>query len=311
MPEIAVVIVNWNGAHLLPTCLESVRRQTFSEFETILVDNGSREKNTLEFLQTVEGAGEARIVRDPGDFNFSRLTNRGADAAAGDILLFLNNDIEATEPGWLREMVSHAARAVNGAVGARLWYPNGTLQHGGVVLGLGGVAGHAFPRLKRGRGVYFSRAQLQQNISAVTGACLAVRKELLEKIGRFDETNFSISFNENDFDESRYQRQMAEALGTEHHVIQMSNADIGAVFPEVIWHTEVPILRTAPAPMFLLSKLVREQGFKVVLTGEGADEFLAGYDIFKESQIRHFWARQPLSALRPLLATDVHEVMAP
>jgi len=122
-------------------------------------------------------------------------------------------------------------------------------------------------------------------------------------------TTFSISFGDAEFDESRYQRQMADALGTQHHVIQMSHADIGAVFPEVIWHTEAPILRTAPAPMFLLSKLVREQGFKVVLTGEGADEFLGGYDIFKESQIRHFWARQPSSALRPLLLRRLYPYM--
>ena len=138
-------------------------------------------------------------MRDAGPFNFSRLTNQGAAAARGEILLFLNNDIEATEPGWLRELVSHAVRPEVGAVGARLWYPDGTLQAGGVILGLGGVAGHAFPHLKRGRGGYFSRALLQQNISAVTGACLAVRKELFEKIGPFDETNLSISFNDIDF----------------------------------------------------------------------------------------------------------------
>ena len=114
-------------------------------------------------------------------------------------------------------------------------------------------------------------------------------------------TTFSISFGDAGFDESQYQRQMAQALGTEHHVVQMNYADIAAVFPDVIWHTETPVLRTAPAPMFVLSRLVREQGFKVVLTGEGADEFLAGYGLFKEAQIRRFWARQPSSTIRPLL----------
>ena len=94
---------------------------------------------------------------------------------------------------------------------------------------------------------------------------------------------------------------MARFLGTGHQVVQATNADIGRVFPEVIWHTEVPLMRTAPAPMFMLSKLVRDSGYKVVLTGEGADEFLAGYDIFKEAQVRRFWARQPDSAWRPLL----------
>jgi asparagine synthase (glutamine-hydrolysing) len=112
---------------------------------------------------------------------------------------------------------------------------------------------------------------------------------------------FSIAFSDTDFDESTYQRQMAQFLGTEHQVVYATHADIGRVFPDVIWHTEVPLMRTAPAPMFLLSKLVRDSDFKVVLTGEGADEFLAGYDIFKEAKIRRFWARQPDSKFRSLL----------
>jgi len=112
---------------------------------------------------------------------------------------------------------------------------------------------------------------------------------------------FSISFSDPEFDESSYQRHMASFLGTNHQVVFTSHSDIGAIFPEVIWHTETPILRTAPAPMFLLSKLVRDNQYKVVLTGEGADEFLAGYDIFKEAKIRRFWANQPDSKIRPLL----------
>jgi asparagine synthase (glutamine-hydrolysing) len=112
---------------------------------------------------------------------------------------------------------------------------------------------------------------------------------------------FSIAFSDTAFDESVFQRKMAEVLGTRHHEVYATHADIGRVFPEVIWHTEVPLLRTAPAPMFLLSKLVRSHGYKVVLTGEGADEFLAGYDIFKEARVRRFWAREPQSVRRPLL----------
>jgi asparagine synthase (glutamine-hydrolysing) len=112
---------------------------------------------------------------------------------------------------------------------------------------------------------------------------------------------FSISFADHSFDESNWQRQMASFLGTRHQVVYATHADIGRVFPELIWHTEVPVLRTAPAPMFLLSQLVRECGYKVVLTGEGADEFLAGYDIFKEAKVRRFWAAQPASTLRPKL----------
>jgi len=112
---------------------------------------------------------------------------------------------------------------------------------------------------------------------------------------------FSIAFADPQFDESEYQRRMARFLGTEHQVAFTTHADIGNVFPEVIWHTETPIMRTSPAPMFLLSKLVRKRNFKVVLTGEGADEFLAGYDIFKEAKVRRFWARQPGSKWRSSL----------
>ena len=112
---------------------------------------------------------------------------------------------------------------------------------------------------------------------------------------------FSIAFENPEFDESGFQVKMADHLGTEHRVIRCGHADIGRVFPEVVWHTETPILRTAPAPLFLLSGLVREHGLKVVLTGEGADEFLGGYDIFKAMKIRRFWAREPESRWRSLL----------
>jgi len=112
---------------------------------------------------------------------------------------------------------------------------------------------------------------------------------------------FSIAFSDSEFDESEFQRRMAGVLGTNHQVVYCTHADIGNVFPEVIWHTETPMLRTAPAPMLLLSRLVRERDFKVVITGEGADEFLGGYDIFKEMVVRRFWAKNPDSAWRPLL----------
>jgi asparagine synthase (glutamine-hydrolysing) len=117
---------------------------------------------------------------------------------------------------------------------------------------------------------------------------------------------FSIAFDDAGFDESPYQRQMAHFLGTDHQVVRATHADIGLTFPDVIWHTEVPLMRTAPAPMFMLSNLVRDRGFKVVLTGEGADELLAGYDIFKEAKVRRFWARQPDSSRRPLLLARLY-----
>jgi asparagine synthase (glutamine-hydrolysing) len=121
---------------------------------------------------------------------------------------------------------------------------------------------------------------------------------------------FSISFTDPVFDESSYQSRMAAALGTDHHVVYATHADIGRAFPDVVWHTETPIMRTSPAPMFLLSGLVREKNFKVVLTGEGADEFLAGYDIFKEAKIRRFWAARPDSQFRPGLFNRIYPWLA-
>lgn len=118
---------------------------------------------------------------------------------------------------------------------------------------------------------------------------------------------FSVAFEDKAFDERPFQQRMASHLGTEHHVIECRQRDIGEVFPDVIWHTETPILRTSPAPLFLLSALVRRHGIKVVLTGEGADEFLGGYNIFKEALVRRFWAREPNSRLRPLLLRGLYD----
>ena len=112
---------------------------------------------------------------------------------------------------------------------------------------------------------------------------------------------FSIGFEDADYDESKYQQQMIDHLGADHSRISCGNSDIAQAFAQAIWHTEAPVLRTAPVPMMLLSGLVRSQGYKVVLTGEGSDEVLGGYDIFKEAKIRHFWAKNPNSAFRPRL----------
>jgi asparagine synthase (glutamine-hydrolysing) len=124
---------------------------------------------------------------------------------------------------------------------------------------------------------------------------------IIKHLGHTHLDTFSIAFSDPKFDESEHQKRMAAFLGTDHQVVYATHADIGRVFPEVIWHTETPIMRTSPAPMFLLSKLVHDRKYKVVLTGEGADEFLAGYDIFKEAMVRRFWARQPDSLRRPKL----------
>jgi asparagine synthase (glutamine-hydrolysing) len=121
---------------------------------------------------------------------------------------------------------------------------------------------------------------------------------------------FSLRFKDRDFDEGPFQRLMVERLGTEHSEVEVGHEDVARVFPDVIWHAETPILRTAPAPLYLLSGLVRQHGYKVVLTGEGSDEMLAGYDIFREATVRRFCARQPQSKLRPKLLGRLYPWMA-
>jgi asparagine synthase (glutamine-hydrolysing) len=121
---------------------------------------------------------------------------------------------------------------------------------------------------------------------------------------------FSLRFEDAEYDETQYQREMAGFLGSDHHEVVVSRADIAGVFPDVIAHTERPVLRTAPAPLYLLSRLVRQAGIKVVLTGEGADEMFAGYDIFREAKIRRFWARQPASTKRPRLLERLYPYLA-
>ena len=127
---------------------------------------------------------------------------------------------------------------------------------------------------------------------------------------RASASTFSLRFDDVEYDETGYQRLVAQQLGAEHHEVVVSRADIAAALPEVIAHAERPILRTAPAPLFLLSRLVRRHGIKVVLTGEGADEMFAGYDLFREGKVRRFWARQPQSARRARLLERLYPYLA-
>lgn len=137
----------------------------------------------------------------------------------------------------------------------------------------------------------------------------SITAALAKELNRERLCTFSVEFENPEFDESCYQQEVVRRLGTAHQVVRCSHDDIGRIFPQVIRHTESPILRTAPAPLFLLSRLVRESGIKVVLTGEGADEAFGGYDIFKEAKLRRFWSRQPDAKSRPLLLKRLYPYM--
>ena len=196
-PLVSVIIPTRDRVGLLKKCMQSLRAKTdYPRLEIIVVDNDSVEKATHDYLRELKAGKIARVVNERGPFNFSRLINCGAAAAKGTVLALLNNDIEADEPGWLREMVSRAVRLEVGAVGARLWFPNGRMQHGGVVVGLGGVAGQVYHMIPRGHPGYFNRAFLQQNYSCVTAACMVLRKKVFVDLGGFDEVNLAVNFND-------------------------------------------------------------------------------------------------------------------
>jgi GT2 family glycosyltransferase len=199
-PLVSIVVPTRDQVALLRRCITTIREKTdYPSIEIVIIDNGSTQRETWTFLRELAKAPGVQILSDAGEFNFSRLINRGARAARGEILAFVNNDIETEKSGWLREMASHAVRPEVGAVGARLWYPDGRLQHGGVVLGLHGVASHAFQRFPPEPIAPMNRTfVLSHNCSAVTAACMAVRKTIFDELGGFDE-NLPNNFNDVDF----------------------------------------------------------------------------------------------------------------
>jgi glycosyltransferase involved in cell wall biosynthesis len=170
-----------------------------------VVDNGSDDPAALAYLASLADGthplarGRARVVRYEAPFNYSAINNFAVRQARGDLVALLNNDLEAITPDWLDEMASHAMRPEIGCVGALLYYPNDTIQHAGIILGLGGVAGHAFRDFPRGTEGVFNRARLVQNYSAVTAACLVVRKAVYEQAGGLDEKELAVAFNDVDF----------------------------------------------------------------------------------------------------------------
>jgi GT2 family glycosyltransferase len=193
------VIPTLDRALLLKKCIESIFEKTeYRNYEVIVLDNGSREAETLEFLAALEKQERVRVKRIDGPFNYSRLNNLGVELSRGSLIAFLNNDVEVLNNEWLSEMVSQALRPEVGMVGARLRYPNGPIQHGGVILGAGGVAGHAHVGVRHDPG-YFARPHLAQNLSAVTAACAVVKRNVYVQLGGFDEVNLPVTFNDVDF----------------------------------------------------------------------------------------------------------------
>ncbi len=209
-PTVSALVPFKDSTRLLRMCAESLwagaragddaRRAI--DLELVLVDNGSTEPETatlVEMLAARGGAGVDVVVRhDDRPFNWAALNNAAAAAARGQVLLFLNDDVQGGTPGWLELLAAQALRPAIGAVGARLRYPGGNLQHAGIVLGLGGATGHVLAGLAPGRPGYLGMGVLTRDVSAVTGACMATRREVFEQLGGFDE-QLGLDFNDVDY----------------------------------------------------------------------------------------------------------------
>lgn len=198
-PQVSVIVPTRDRLDLLARCAEGVLRGTHYEaLELLIVDNGSVEPETFAFLETLKADARVRILSAPGPFNFAALMNRAVGEARGDIILLLNNDISMIGADWLSELVSQAVRPNVGAVGARLLYPDGTIQHAGVVLGTGGVAGHLHVGAPGDYPGYQGHLKLARNVSAVTAACLAIRRAVWDEVGGMDAERLTVAFNDVD-----------------------------------------------------------------------------------------------------------------
>jgi O-antigen biosynthesis protein len=206
-PLVSIVIPTKNQLPLLKRCVETVLRITsYENYEIVIVDNGSTSQDAIEYLGLIEEkaadiGSRLRVLRHPGPFNFSAMNNRAVREARGDYICLLNNDTAPLDGDWLTEIMRHARRHEVGVVGAKLFYPDGRVQHGGVILGIGwgSPADHPFNGAPGDSLGYWGRLQVQQDLSAVTAACMVTRRSLYEELNGLDEESFAVCFNDVDY----------------------------------------------------------------------------------------------------------------
>ncbi|WP_283684016.1 glycosyltransferase family 2 protein [Parablautia sp. Marseille-Q6255] len=198
-PLVSILIPNKDERDTLRACLTSIKeKSTYRNYEIIIIENNSTEKETFDYYKEIDGKDRVRVVYWKEGFNYSALNNFGSTFAGGEYLLCLNNDITVITPDWLERMIGQCQRRKVGIVGARLYYPDNTIQHAGVIVGIGGVAGALFVGMPRERSGYLRKAILQQDLSAVTAACMMVDRRAWEAVGGFDE-KLAVAFNDIDF----------------------------------------------------------------------------------------------------------------
>jgi GT2 family glycosyltransferase len=199
-PLVSIIVPTRDQATLLRQCVESVlEKTTYPRFEILVVDNRSADPEALACLAKLAGHPAVRVLRHDRPFNYSTINNFAARLAGGEVLCLLNNDTEVISPDWLEEMVGHLMQEGVGAVGAKLYYPDGHVQHAGVAVGPGGCANHLHVHLARGEPGYCSRAVVAHEGSAVTAACLATWKRLYQRLGGLNEEMLTVAFNDVDY----------------------------------------------------------------------------------------------------------------
>ncbi|MDC1427931.1 glycosyltransferase [Rhodospirillaceae bacterium] len=230
-PLVSIIIPTRDHVELVKACIEGIKVKThYLNWEILIIDNDSIKLETKSYFSKI-AEDNIRVLNFPGKFNYSAINNFGAKNAKGEILLLLNNDIEVIEEDWLRELVSHCVRPEIGAVGSRLYYSDDHVQHDGIVIGIGGVAGYANPRMDRVGVGEFGGSRLLRNYSAVTAAALAVRKEVFEEVGGLDEENLAVAFNDVDFclrlQQAGYRNLYTPYAELYHHESISRGPDIG------------------------------------------------------------------------------------
>ena len=196
-PLISIIIPNKDQVESLDKCLESIEKSSYKNYEIIIVENNSTEDETFAYYKKIE-SDKIRIVYWSDEFNYSAINNFGVKHARGDYLLLLNNDVEVITTDWLEELTANCQRKDVGIVGARLYYPDDTIQHAGIVIGIGGVAGALFVGMPRMFTGYLHKAAIQQDLSAVTAACMMVKRSVYEELGGLEE-ELKVAFNDVDF----------------------------------------------------------------------------------------------------------------
>ena len=196
-PLVSILIPNKDQVDTLDKCLRSIEERTdYDNYEIIIIENNSTEQKTFDYYNQICN-DKIRVVYWKKEFNYSAINNFGVDQAKGEYLLLLNNDMEVISRDWMSELLGHCQRPEVGAVGARLYYPDDTVQHAGIIIGIGGVAGSVFVGMKRGYTGYMHRAAIQQDLSAVTAACMMIKRPVFEEAGRLEE-QLKVAFNDVD-----------------------------------------------------------------------------------------------------------------